>query len=275
MSRGDVDRAIADFTEAIRLTPSFPPPYGNRCLAYDDKGDFDRAITDCNEAIRLNPNYVPAYLNRGLAYHAEANDDRAIADYDEAIQQKPLVAAYDDRSIAYFTKGDYNRAITDLNEAIRIDPTYSAACFNRGLANLYGGTVANAVADLSRANQLIRKNAYAALWLDIADRRSNLPSRLAETTSQIDMSKWPGPIVSLYLGRLTPAAVLTAADDPNEKIKKRRVCQASFFIGELGLQRGAKDDAMGLFRSVVTDCARRSTEWRAANAELKAVSAPQ
>jgi lipoprotein NlpI len=117
------------------------------------------------------------------------------------------------------------------------------------------------------------KDAYAVLWLDIAGKRNNSPSRLAETAKQIDMSKWPGPIIDLYLGRLTPTAALTAADDPNPQIKRERVCQANFYMGELALQRGAKDDATHLFRSAARDCSRMLTEGFAASAELHAIGA--
>src|SRR5438093_13657838 len=40
----------------------------NRGNAYSTKGDYDRAIQDFDQAIRLNPNYVPAFFNRGNAY---------------------------------------------------------------------------------------------------------------------------------------------------------------------------------------------------------------
>src|SRR5262245_40672190 len=54
-TRGDFDRAIADYSEVIRLDPKSASAYGGRGLAYFDKGDFDRAIADYNEAIKLDP----------------------------------------------------------------------------------------------------------------------------------------------------------------------------------------------------------------------------
>jgi tetratricopeptide (TPR) repeat protein len=54
-AKGDLDRAIVDYSEAIRLDPKFAPPYSNRGNAYKPKDDLDRAIADLTVAIRLDP----------------------------------------------------------------------------------------------------------------------------------------------------------------------------------------------------------------------------
>ncbi len=48
--KGDYDRAIADFSEAIRLDPNNPLAYAVRGASFVRKGDYDRALTDLNEA---------------------------------------------------------------------------------------------------------------------------------------------------------------------------------------------------------------------------------
>ena len=55
--------------------------YNNRGNGYRTKGDNDRAIADYNESIRLDPNYAYPYNGRGNAYRARGENDRAIADY--------------------------------------------------------------------------------------------------------------------------------------------------------------------------------------------------
>jgi hypothetical protein len=66
-----------------------------------------------------------------------------------------------------------------------------------------------AVADLDQANALDPKNAYSALWLDIAAKRSGLPARLPQAASQVDMTKWPAPLIQLLMGQAQRCAYAT------------------------------------------------------------------
>ena len=117
------EKAIADFTEAIRLDPGAAKTYRERGSAYIQKGDQDRAIADCTQAIRLDPNSATAYQIRGIAYWHKGDYDRAIADCTQAIKIDPNIArAYNNRGIAYDRKWDYYRAIADCTQAIRLDP---------------------------------------------------------------------------------------------------------------------------------------------------------
>lgn len=61
---GDLDRAIADFDEAIRIKADYVAAYTDRGVAYALKEEPDRAIADFTEAIRIDPNHFTAYYNR-------------------------------------------------------------------------------------------------------------------------------------------------------------------------------------------------------------------
>jgi lipoprotein NlpI len=269
--KGDLDRAIADYTEAIRLDPKDADTYDNRGNAYKAKGDLDRAVADYTEAIRLDPKDAVAYNNRGNTSKAKGDLDRAIADYDQAIRLDPKDAeVYNNRGTAYQAKGDLDRAIADYDQAIRLDPKYAFAYFGRGRTNLYAGALPKALADLTQANALDPKEAYVALWLEIVNKRSQLPSRLPQQIAQIDMTKWPAPVIRLFLGQMTPEGALAAVGDVNPNTKKGQVCEENFYSGELAVQQGAKDEATRLFRLAVANCPKTFIEFDAANAELRA-----
>jgi lipoprotein NlpI len=149
---------------------------------------------------------------------------------------------------AYRAKGDNDHDIGDYEEALWLNPKNRSAYFNRGLANIYADAIPKAIADLTQARALDPKYAYAALWLNIVEQRNNVPSGLSEAIAKVDMTAWPAPVIGMFLGWITPAAVLAAADDPAPAKKKRQVCEANFFSGEWALRQGAKDEATRLFR---------------------------
>ena len=150
--RGDFDRAIQDYTEAIALNPDLAGVYYNRGLAYGEKGDHDRAIQDYDKAIVLKPDYAEAYNNRGIDYREKGDYDRAIQDYSKAIELKPDFAeAYNNRGNAYGEKGDYGRAIQDYSKAIELKPDYAEAYNNRAIAYGEKGDYARAIQDFDKA----------------------------------------------------------------------------------------------------------------------------
>src|SRR5262245_57853015 len=132
---GDV--AIAACTRAIESRTfsgrDLALLYFKRGIEWRAKGDLDRAIADYTEAIRLNPKLALAHNNRGNAWRDKRDYDRAIADFTEAIRLDPKFAlAYNNRGNTWRDKRDYDRAIADLTEAIRLDPKYALAYNNRG-----------------------------------------------------------------------------------------------------------------------------------------------
>ena len=76
----------------IELAPQRAGAYNNRGLAYAAKQDQDRAIIDFTEAVRLDPKYAHAYANRGTAYAAKNADEQAMVDHIEALRLGLTVA---------------------------------------------------------------------------------------------------------------------------------------------------------------------------------------
>jgi lipoprotein NlpI len=275
-AKGDEEHALADYDAAIRLDPYNATAYVYRGQTLNHKGEHDRAIADCTEALRLDPKNFLAYDVRGKVYEAKGDGGRATTDFIEAIRLNPTVspvAVYIDHGKRHEAKGDHDRSIVYFSAALRSNSNNSDAYFLRGLAYLYAGAPARALADLDLATEFAPRAHYPALWLDIISKRSNLPSRLLQAIKKLDMVKWPAPLIRLFLGQLTAEAVLVAADNPNAGIKNRQVCEANFYSAELALQDGAKDEAHRLFQIAATNCPKDVVELRAAKAELKVLSA--
>jgi tetratricopeptide (TPR) repeat protein len=63
----------------------------NRGMAYGNKGEFDKAIADFTEAIQLDPKLAQAYNNRGVAYYFSGQYDKAWAEVEaSSIAHQPV-----------------------------------------------------------------------------------------------------------------------------------------------------------------------------------------
>ena len=104
-----------------------PEYFDNRGLSYAKNGEYDRAIIDFTQAIRIAPQ-AKFLTNRGNAWQSKGDLGHAIADYDRAIRIDPTDAdAGNNRGTAWRGKGDIDRAMADYREALRIKPKFDTA----------------------------------------------------------------------------------------------------------------------------------------------------
>ena len=130
--------------------------FDNRGVAYRRKGEYDRALKDYEQAIRLNPSNATAYNNRGIIYRINGEYARAIADYDEAIWLKngDFPAAYYNRALAYADKGEYELSLRDFDVVMRFNPRNALALYARGMTLLKKGDTEAGKNDISAAKAI-------------------------------------------------------------------------------------------------------------------------
>jgi tetratricopeptide (TPR) repeat protein len=130
--------------------------FNNRGFAHKLKGEYDRALQDYNQAIRLNHNNANAYNNRGMIYKIRGEYDRAIEDYSEAIwlSNNDYPAAFFNRAKSYFAKGQYDRALADFDMVLRFNPRNPDGLYGRGLSEIRSGDTAAGTADMAAAKAL-------------------------------------------------------------------------------------------------------------------------
>lgn len=86
------EKAIADYTRALDLLSDRldkAMAHNERGLGYFALGKLDAAIADFDQAIALSPQDANAYYNRGLAHRESGDRCAAIADFDHAIERSP------------------------------------------------------------------------------------------------------------------------------------------------------------------------------------------
>jgi len=181
--KGEYDRAIQDYNQAIRINAKFSTAYNNRAIAYDTKGDYDRAIADYEQAIKLKPS-AETYFNRGNAHLGKSHYDHAIDDYNQAIKLKPdFAAAFDNRCWARAVVGILKPALADCNQALRLMPNNPATLDSRGFVFLKMTNFDAAVSDYDAALRTDPKLAFALYGRGLARLRNDDPSGEADVAA--------------------------------------------------------------------------------------------
>ncbi len=148
--------AIADFTRAIQIDPSYIRAYYNRALAYDRSNQSKEALADYSKTIQLDAQYVDAYNNRGIVYLQTKQFELALADFNKAVALNPKYAlGYYNLGLTYATQKKFDEALDHYSRAIQINPEYAQAYHNRGyIYNDIRKDYAKALADFNKAIEL-------------------------------------------------------------------------------------------------------------------------
>ncbi|MEO0946927.1 MAG: tetratricopeptide repeat protein [Cyanobacteria bacterium J06641_5] len=108
-----VDPTLLETLDAAILEdPDDASAYMQRGLLFNHLEKEDRAIADFSEVIRIAPENVDAYNFRGTLYYRRAQLKRALADFERAIVLAP------EFSVLYFNRAYVRRDLGDLEGAI-------------------------------------------------------------------------------------------------------------------------------------------------------------
>lgn len=150
--QGNLDAAVASFTEAIKIDPEFVDAYHQRGSIYRIRREYIAAVDDFTKAAELDPRPARHYLARGLTNLNRRDYNAAIADTTQVIKLNAFNAeAYYVRGLAHHYKNNFDLAIADYDRALEIVPPEKRALGARGTAKLAQGNVAEAIADLTKA----------------------------------------------------------------------------------------------------------------------------
>ncbi|NQU20139.1 MAG: tetratricopeptide repeat protein [Candidatus Nealsonbacteria bacterium] len=163
--KGNLDQAIADYTQEIRLCPGGGSDYISRAIAYEKKGDLEEALSDYTTAIMGNPSnqsFVKRCASTRVDCIKESNTGKRyalsemIALYDDAIRRCPDdPALYICRGSLYRATTRHNeRAVAEYSQAIRLDAKCAEAYYCRAEAEESLGEWDNAVSDYSEVIRL-------------------------------------------------------------------------------------------------------------------------
>ena len=122
------------FDTAVHVNPDLPSAWNNRGVARVRLGDLEGAVLDYTEAMRLAPNDAEFVFNRANAYAAGGNLPAALKDYTAATTLRPDYAqAFYNRGTVRAVAGDRKGAVEDWRFAATLerDP-WTRAAMERG-----------------------------------------------------------------------------------------------------------------------------------------------
>lgn len=151
------------WNDTVLKSPKKVRPYNERGLAYLDKGDYDKAILDFTQAVSLNPGYADGYYNRGLSYFKKADYDKAILDFSQAIKlNKQIQKAYYNRGLSYYIKKQYDSAVSDFKQVLSITPDFTEV-YNFLCSSYSSGGKHKEASDCYARTREIKKNNISRL----------------------------------------------------------------------------------------------------------------
>lgn len=153
-----LNKAIEEYSEAVRLDPSLYEAHWNLGIIYVQKGMIDSAIKELEVVVKLKPDIFEAHFALGNLYHQKKLMDEAIKEFEAAVALRPN--DYEARlglAVMYHEKED-NRAIREYKKAISIKPNSEIAHYNLGLIYYYNSDFGNAVKEFRKVAEINPNN---------------------------------------------------------------------------------------------------------------------
>jgi Flp pilus assembly protein TadD len=148
LETGDVETALEQLRQAIRLAPDYPDAYYNLGAALLTRGAIDEAIRAYKRALELDPRYAEAHNNLGVVLESGGDRAGAVLHYRHAIEIQPhLAGAHYNLGNALLADGALEEAVAHYRETLASDPSHIEARAKLGRALTQLGERTAAVAE--------------------------------------------------------------------------------------------------------------------------------
>ena len=195
--KGDDDKALAAYDQAILLNPKLVDAYNNRANIKLLRNDPNGAVEDFSKVIEINPKYPLSYYNRGTIYVQIGKNDEAITDFTKAIsifegltQDYDKIAhaqSYFGRASALQGKGLIKESLPDFDKALQILPKSIETLITRGVVKQSLKDYQGAIADYTKAIEIFPRNAVVYLNRGTALENINVDSAIADFSKAIEL----------------------------------------------------------------------------------------
>jgi tetratricopeptide (TPR) repeat protein len=125
---------LPDRERAVQTQPDNPWSYQERGEAYYNLGMYDKAIADLTKTISMTPHAESSHVYRARCYLMLKDYKSAIADYAATTSSKHPYFGYRGLGICYYHLGEYQKAVDNFTSALEVMPHNREILHDRGMA---------------------------------------------------------------------------------------------------------------------------------------------
>ncbi len=197
--KGDYQRAIESFSQALRENPKYSNALVKRGAVYGEIGNTNLSFQDFTEALKINPYNAAAYQERANVLNIFGNYQEAIENADKALYlDAKYIAAYDIRGRVYFDLGDIENSNKDWDSVVNVKNNNTDSLVTRGFVYYFRQNYKKAYDEFDQAVQ--SQNNYAAAYVGRAIARFKLSKDLYGAFDDFDEALKHNPNLSHTYG---------------------------------------------------------------------------
>ena len=186
------------------------------------RGSYNRAVREFTGAIKSKPRNSLAYIERGTAYNQMGNYKSAITDFTKAIElDSKNYLAFNNRGVANFRQGELKNALADFNQAINLNKKSPFARLNYAGAALASKTGSKGAKELdswlTENNWKGKYSGHAAVLSILGYKQSKDSAKanamLVKALKKVNRLEWPYPVLNYLNGKLKQEELIESAKE--------------------------------------------------------------
>ncbi|HVZ00984.1 MAG TPA: caspase family protein [Dongiaceae bacterium] len=268
---GQPDAALKNYQAALAIDPKNAAANFDIGLILSDRARYAEARVAFDKAAQSDPSDVDAVYQRGVMRGNLGDFDGAREDVRRAIALKAGVPDYyNELSFLDLVAGDAAAGAKALDQAGAGDPKFwSTTAF---AVYYFDGAMDKALEQAERSIKDSPDYAYGWVWKSLVQRAggdvAGANQSLADGLKAIKPTDWPTPLLQFMSGKISEERMRVLANSGDLKTRNERLCEVSFYRGELAYLAGDKDTARAAMQVALGTRIYYYVEYAAAKARL-------
>lgn len=272
---GETEKALEFYGKAVRAFPSNPLVYNNRGMYLQQLGRLEAAITDFTRALEIDKDYLYALTNRGYALMQSGRPAQAEADFSASLKVNPnQPAVFGMRGTAKLMRGDLEGALADHRRAVQLDPNNPNAHADLGFTFFFAERYETALKAFERAATLNEQMRFLEPWrywsMVMIDKAAAAENQIAEVLKKTGEKRdWVDHLLAWLTGASEEKDLLEAVAKKDEEVRKAQLCEAHFFIALKHRKAGRTKLARQHFQQALETGANHLSAYRGSEVALR------